>query len=559
MRQRSIGLAAITFLGMILIGCPPEQPNGTLTVKIEPAEVNDYGAHWAYVDDELEEVWQDDEVAEEVAAGVHTITFAEVPGWVKPPDKEVVVPAGKALEKAAVTITGTYLATTAVGSLKVTITPSSAVSAGAQWALDAGVWQSSGTTLTQVGSGTHRVSFKPVAGWIKPVTKKVTVTVGTLTTTSGAYTQQLASTAYVVLGYNDLGMHCMNNDFSELMVLPPYNNLHATVIKRGEDPDIVTSGVTIRYAIQGNTYSVGKTNFWTYVNALFHISLASNMGLTGKGLNGTMTSLSASGRTDWSAEGIPVTPIEDSGVENPYPLATITVSRNGQNVVQTQAVTPVSWEMNCNLCHAASTGVSVAQNILLAHDRLHKTALAKGAKPVACGSCHAQPALGWTGDAKRHNLSRAMHGAHANRMSAANLKVACYACHPGIRTQCQRDIHFMKGLNCVNCHGSMSAVAAANRVPWSSEPRCDGCHSRSGFAFEQANTLYRNSKGHHGVHCEACHGSPHAITPTVKAEDNIQAIALQGHAGVINTCIVCHTETPEDSFDHRLDDDKAAL
>ena len=27
----------------------------------------------------------------------------------------------------------------------------------------------------------------------------------------------------VVLGYNDLGMHCMNQDFSEFMILPPFN------------------------------------------------------------------------------------------------------------------------------------------------------------------------------------------------------------------------------------------------------------------------------------------------------------------------------------------------
>ena len=45
-----------------------------------------------------------------------------------------------------------------------------------------------------------------------------------------------------------------------------------------------------------------------------------------------------------------------------------------------------------------------------------------------------------------------------------------------------------------------------------------------------------------------------AITPTVKYEDNIQALALQGHAGVIDTCAVCHTQTPDAAFDHRLDD-----
>ena len=30
---------------------------------------------------------------------------------------------------------------------------------------------------------------------------------------------------YVVLGYNELGMHCMNEDFSEICILPPFNTL----------------------------------------------------------------------------------------------------------------------------------------------------------------------------------------------------------------------------------------------------------------------------------------------------------------------------------------------
>jgi len=29
---------------------------------------------------------------------------------------------------------------------------------------------------------------------------------------------------YVVLGWNDLGMHCYNRDFQDLAVLPPYSN-----------------------------------------------------------------------------------------------------------------------------------------------------------------------------------------------------------------------------------------------------------------------------------------------------------------------------------------------
>ena len=30
---------------------------------------------------------------------------------------------------------------------------------------------------------------------------------------------------YIVIGWNDLGMHCYNPDFQDLAVLPPYNTL----------------------------------------------------------------------------------------------------------------------------------------------------------------------------------------------------------------------------------------------------------------------------------------------------------------------------------------------
>lgn len=355
----------------------------------------------------------------------------------------------------------------------------------------------------------------------------------------------------VVLGYNDLGMHCMNEDFSEMMLLPPYNNLHAQVISRsGEEPHILTSGITVNYAIPGNTSSADKTNFWDYAQALLGVALAPNVGLTGNGLSGTMKT---TGDNDWAATGIPITPINDQGEEDPYQLATISVVQNGVKLAETQAVVPVSWEINCNLCHN-TPGISTATDILRAHDRLHGTTLEE-AKPILCARCHADVALGQAGQAGIENLSRAMHGAHAARLATVAVDVVCYACHPGVRTQCLRDVHYSQGMTCLDCHTSMEAVADANRRPWVDEPRCDSCHTRTGFEFEQAGTLYRNSKGHSNVHCAACHGSPHAITPTVVAADNVQAETLQGHAGVIDTCSVCHRATPDDNFFHRVSEE----
>lgn len=350
----------------------------------------------------------------------------------------------------------------------------------------------------------------------------------------------------IVLAYNDLGMHCINQDFSEIMVLPPYNVLRATVIDRGSDPHIVTSGVTVSYTIPSNTHGADKCNFWTYAQPLLGTALPPNIGLTGNGMSGVLTRTASN---DYEVTGIPIVPIDDFGKENPYPLATVTVKRAGVTVARTQTVVPVSWEMNCNLCHK-TPGISTATDILRAHDRRHGTTLEQQ-KPVLCSKCHADPALGQPGVAGVPNLSRAMHFSHSTRMGQAGLAVPCYACHPGLRTKCLRDVHSDRGMNCMSCHGTMTAIADPTRRPWVDEPRCGNCHSRTGFQFEQAGVLYKDSQGHEGVHCEACHGSTHAITPTTTAADNAQAIAHQGYSGPISLCTVCHTQTPSDPFPHR--------
>ena len=130
------------------------------------------------------------------------------------------------------------------------------------------------------------------------------------------------------------------------------------------------------------------------------------------------------------------------------------------------------------------------------------------------------------------------------------------------------------------------------RVPWANEPGCGSCHTGDavdnmhgdpntigdpvdGIRLMQAflsndpkatpivptnkrfaeNTtsasdpagagnpmLYRVSKGHGGMFCEACHGSTHGIWPNGNpdANDNVAATQLQGHTGTITECSTCH-------------------
>lgn len=354
----------------------------------------------------------------------------------------------------------------------------------------------------------------------------------------------------VVVGFNELGMHCMNRDFSKLMILPPFNTLRAQIIRRtAEEPEIVSTGVRVNYKVVGNTTSADKTNFWQFAPQLLGLALRPNVGLTGSRLTGQLHA-TADGR--YEATGLPVTPLMDNGKENPYPVATITVKAGTTVEAVTKAVVPVSWEISCQLCHSAPDGADV--DILRAHDRRHGTSLVNQT-PVACGRCHLQPPLAGVlgpGSPALPSLSRAMHGSHASRMASANLPVSCYACHPGVKTQCLRDVHKAKGMTCTSCHGSMTAVASPSRRPWADEPRCGSCHRRTGYQFEETGKLFKDSRGHNGVYCTTCHNTPHAIIPTTTKADNLQMAAIQGHAGTLNTCNVCHSRPPGEAFNHTL-------
>ncbi|MEN8802127.1 MAG: hypothetical protein ABF297_09115, partial [Thiogranum sp.] len=59
--------------------------------------------------------------------------------------------------------------------------------------------------------------------------------------------------SHVLLGANDLGMHCADQDDSIFSVLPPFNVLHAQVIQRGNTPQILSSAdVSVVYSAASN-------------------------------------------------------------------------------------------------------------------------------------------------------------------------------------------------------------------------------------------------------------------------------------------------------------------
>ncbi len=346
-----------------------------------------------------------------------------------------------------------------------------------------------------------------------------------------------------VLSWNNLGMHCMDSDYSVFSILPPYNTIEAQLLVGGK---LVTNAVGFSVTYQAvvdptgsfNSTSAGKTSFYDFAPPLYGANPLVDAGLLQWGMPGTnnipqtmffeQTNFVL---VNWfRAEGIPITPYDDSLRKNPYPLMRIIAHSAGVPIATNDIVLPVSDEMDCRVCHASGTDSNAIPatgwvwaenperdyrlNILRRHDTtefsqhsaLYAAALAArgfnpqglyhgvvaDGKPVLCAACHASEALGAPSYGTIPQLTTSVHGFHAHVMdpdlhvtldNSAN-RAACYRCHPGSTTKCLRGA--MGGavagdgsmeMQCQSCHGSMSQVGATNRIGWFMEPNCQSCHS----------------------------------------------------------------------------------
>ena len=341
---------------------------------------------------------------------------------------------------------------------------------------------------------------------------------------------------YTLLAWNNLGMHCVDGkDYSMFSILPPYNTLNAQLIDTVNNK-VVSQGVTLTYEAMAdpsgsiNTSSSTKTNFWQYAQSLFGLGspLPPDVGLTGvKTASATPAPMTYNATQKWfEAEGIPITPYDDSGAKNYYPMVKV-VARDsaGNQLAQARVVLPVSDEMSCVSCHAANSSAAARpatgwivdpnkeiewkKNILSLHDQkqagdpVFQTAMttmgypngllasATGGKPVLCASCHSSNALGTAGAAGVKSLTAALHSRHASvtdpvsglALDSSSNRDACYLCHPGSKTKCLRGVmgnalaaDGSMAIQCQSCHGGMSNVGKAGRAGWLDEPNCQSCH-----------------------------------------------------------------------------------
>ncbi len=344
-----------------------------------------------------------------------------------------------------------------------------------------------------------------------------------------------------LIGWNDLGMHCMDGtDFSVFSILPPFNTFHAHLLHNGQ---LVTNetGITITYQAVAdpdgsiNSTSADKINFWDHIGDMFPFTRPPGVGLFGAEMPGpanTPQPMHFETSHNWfTGEGVPITPFDDAGNTNYYPLMELEArNSSGTLLTSTRIVLPVSDEMDCSACHQSGKPASampsagwvwhpdpdkdVKLNILKLHDDsrletpLYQAALmAKGyntnglyvtarhdGRAILCAQCHWSNALplpefGYT---NVPTMTQVMHANHADVIdpvtgltleNSAN-RESCYRCHPGSKTLCLRGAmgkavapDATLAMSCQDCHGTMTEVGAPMRNGWLEEPTCQSCHT----------------------------------------------------------------------------------
>ncbi len=406
---------------------------------------------------------------------------------------------------------------------------------------------------------------------------------------------------YRLVGWNNLGMHCMDADFSLMSLLPPFNTIQAQLIDPSGNLVTAPGAITVTYEATFdpdgsiNSTSAGKTNFWDHVNALFGASVPIDSGLGGFDMPGPANTARAMSfdpaTSDFIATGIPITPYDDAGHKNTYPMMRL-VARDGSGTVlaTTRIVLPVSDEMSCKSCHSSGSSSEaepaagwandadperdVRLNILRLHDSrqagvarmvsalaevgfnpsgLEATAVNDG-HAILCATCHLSEALPGSGLAGIKPLTQAMHTSMASATDpATGMKLddvanrsACYTCHPGSKTRCLRGAmgaavaaDGTMAMQCQSCHGRMTDVGAATRTGWLNEPRCDSCHT--GTAIHNSGQIRYTSV------MRADGTVRQAVDDTFATNDDTPAAGLslyrfsRGHGGL--ECSACHGST----------------
>ena len=350
---------------------------------------------------------------------------------------------------------------------------------------------------------------------------------------------------YQVFAFNDLGMHCYDRDFSVFCLLPPFNVIHSQVIYKGLKPQLLNGDrISLTYSAYNyngsiNKTSRGKTNFWQYIRSLFELYQPPDVGILGAKMPGDLNipqpltfdpqPWAADPNLKWfSANGIPLTNIDDSLKTNCFSMMEITALEGNQIVSSLPIVVPASSEMNCAACHETysfvadnpgsasdasppprlaslspddfstyqdgqnkkdAQNIRVRENILILHDALSGTSLVaqyKAGTPILCAQCHYSKALDLEGKGpnevqeKHLYLSRAIHKHHGTAWPTGT---------------------GMGG----GMGGGMASSGYTVPIPGTGVERCYYCHPGNDTQ------CLRSTMAVKGMQCQSCHGDILAV------------------------------------------------
>lgn len=187
MRRIEAGLASlIAVVGVAILLCTSlvsvlaEGPTGNLKVNTNPSVPTTISVDGVRLSDrEINKV--------PLAAGQHTLSFTDVPGFVTPGPMELNVSAGDT--------TSVVASFVALGGLKVVSQPAvqTTISVDGVPRDDWGMW-------LWIAAGTHTVSFGQVAGYDSPQNITVKVRAGYVSTVTGMFTENPNATAPTIPG-----------------------------------------------------------------------------------------------------------------------------------------------------------------------------------------------------------------------------------------------------------------------------------------------------------------------------------------------------------------------
>ena len=400
-----------------------------------------------------------------------------------------------------------------------------------------------------------------------------------------------ASNSFAVLAANDLGMHCADLDYQIFSILPPFNVVHAQVIRRGSTPaivddntvDVYYSGVSSAADPAGpgsiNTFSVGatyKSNFWELASrnqsqgteayrrlypsvspltsALDSFApLADNVGLPVPDPNKFPSlaigqqAMPAGGPqkfdrfdanlpffkafpfgatitgTNWfSADGIPILPVDDKGAQNPYPLMRVGAVAKGAAPTSTplakvDVVIPVASEASCQNCHAAASDYGSGRAADFAKTTKYASGIVWSIESVA-----AAPGPEPLQNAAKINILR-LHDAKHGAKYVSSASGARTPCASGNEASC---LDVRRNIQCAQCHYT-PALDLLHAGPVN-----DPGMGEEGRQQTRHVSMSRAMHGNHGQYTD--------IFPDMPAPNSSARTPVQVDLVLQETCYSCH-------------------